>query len=250
MSSASAKMSGLSILPDQVYGEESFESPSRSRGAGGGGGGTKMPAASGQSYEEDDLGTSSSLSGCSSSGYEFHEDDDDAYPLDHVRDGGGSDRYGREMRSLLKSLEDAIDDSDFIASGRASSGRDRRRKKRGDRDRGFISPNHDWLIRPEFFCQYPRLMAAASKGSRAGASTLRRPPPPQSSLHRSTSADRAFVLPMHRAAGGLAGRANKWKIKHSSVAGDAAASGEETRDGGRRENICREGRGHKRSGKE
>ena len=260
-----AEMSGLSILPDQVYGDESFESPSRRRrGLGGGGGGTKIPVASGQSYEDDDLGTSASLSGCSS-GFEIHEedDDDDEMVPDHGGDCGNGDRYGREMRSLLKSLEDALDESDFIAGGRTTSDKDRRRRKRGDRDRGFMSTRDDWLIRPEFFCQYPRLLAAASKGSHAAASNLLRPtpPPPPPPPHRSTSADRALVLPMHRAAGGGTGRASKWKIRHSSAGGDAAASGEQrfatvqrpkrfTRDGGRREKFCCERRFHKRSGKE
>lgn len=256
-------MSGLSILPDQVYGEESFESASRRSGGGGGTGGTKIPAASGQSYEDDDVGASASLSGCSSSGYEFDEEDDQD-PHDPLGPDRGGDRYGREMRSLLKGLEDALDDSDFIAGGRGrtTSDRDRRRRKRGDG--GFMSTREEWLIRPEFFCQYPRLLAAASKRSHHGhgASTLVRPtPPPQPS--RCTSADRALVLPMHRVAGGGTGRAKQWKIRHSSAGGDAVASGEQrlaafqrprrairVSDNGRRGNVCCERRGHNRSGKE
>ena len=257
---AVAEMSGLSILPDQVYGEESFESPSRRRrGLGGGDGGTKIPVASGQSYEDDDLDTSPSLSGCSS-GYDIHEEDDndDEMVPHHGGDCGDGDRYGREMRSLLKSLEDALDESDFIAGGRTTSDKDRRRRKRGDRDRGFMSTRDDWLIRPEFFCQYPRLLAAASKGSHAAASNLLRPTLPPPPPHRSTSADRALVLPMHRAAGGGAGRASKWRIRHRSAGGGdvAADSGVQrpaavrrhkrttSRDGGRRER-----RGHIKSGK-
>ena len=228
-------MSGVTILPDQVYGEESFEVPSsrrsgRVRGSNGGGE-TRILAASGQSYEDDDFGTSASLSGCSSSGYEIQEEEDE-YCLEY----GSLDRYGREMRSLLKGLEDALDKSDTTAGGlRSASDHDRRRRKRVDRH-----------IRPEFFCQYPRLLAAASM----------LPPPPEP--HRSTSVDRALVLPMHRAAGGGAGRASKWRIRHSSAGGGdiAAASGVQrpaagrrhkrttSRDGGRRER-----RGHIKSGK-
>ena len=228
-------MSGVTILPDQVYGEESFEVPSSrrsGRGRGGiGGGETRMFEASGQSYEDDDFGTSASLSGCSSSGYEIHEEEDEC-----CLEYGSLDRYGREMRSLLKGLEDALDKSDFTAGGlRPASDQDRRRRKRVDR-----------LIRPEFFCQYPRLLAAASMAT------------PPSEPHRSTSVDRALVLPMHRAAGGGAGRASKWRIRHRSAGGGdvAAASGVPRPAAGRRhkrttsrEDGRRERRSHIKSGK-
>ena len=80
--------------------------------------------------------------------------------------------------------------------------------------------------------------------------------------HRSTSVDRALVLPMHRAAGGGTGRARQWKIRHSSAGGGgAAASGEQrfaafqnpkrtVRDSERRGKFYCERRGHKISGKE
>ena len=238
-------MSGVTIFPDQVYGEESFEAPSsrhRGRGREGGGGGTRMLAASGQSYEDDDFGTSASLSGCSSSGYEFQEEDDE-YRLDY----GSLDRYGREMRSLLKGLEDALDKSDFMAGGHRSA---YDRRKRDDRGRGRE------FIRPEFFCQYPRLLAVTSMAT-----------PPPSAPHRSTSVDRGLVLPMHRAAGGGAGRASKWKIRHSSAGGGDFAAGPAasgvprpaagrrhkrttSRDGGRRDKCSSGRRGRIKSGKE
>ena len=214
-------MSGASLLPDQVYDEDAelsvFKSPSK---FAFGNVMTNAPAARGQSYEDNEIGTSASPSSCSSG-------------CDIDGDGGcdGGDHYGREMRSLLESLENALGGNDFIVGRGFTSERVRRRRRRGDEQRVIISESYNWLtIRPDFFCQYPRLLEAASKGSRTASVTLRLPQPGRAA--RSASADRALVLPVHRAAGGGAGRARQAKITRGSAGSGGKAMSWKEKQGG------------------
>jgi hypothetical protein len=204
-------MSGVSLLPDQVYGEEDKTAFKRSR-------------ASGHSYEDDEeFATSASFSPTSTSSgclLDSDLDDDLSYTSSQRRQrsrrrrrlrgksaGGGyedkDDQYGKEMRMLLKNLDDALDNDDLVAEAEWK----RRTDKRFQSGQSSSS-----FIRPDFFCQYPRLLAAVTDSKRTLRSSAR-----SSSVDRisglMTAASTGFVMPLHRAAGGETGRARQRRIR-------------------------------------